>query len=180
MRFLAGGAAAVLFAMSTQAMAAPADCSIGAIPDTPVKGVVAGKPFVPKDVTMQITKNGMQVDAVKMDRYALSIQTDGIFNALGVDAVLNQKSPLAGHVFRMIARDDIGAQPMATTGTPEIQGWDLQLEAANVDTSFTQDTAALRLEYGARKGNTIPGKIHFCNARTGTEIMGTFTARVQE
>ena len=185
MNILASGAAAFLIAFSTiafsaHAIAAPADCSTANIPDTPVKGTVAGKPFVPKDVTVQITRNGMQINDVKMDRYALSIQTDGIFNALGIDAVLPQKKPLTGHVFRQIATDEMSKQPQAADGTPEIQGWDLQLEAANVDTSFTQDQASLRLEYGARKGNMIPGKVHFCNASTKTEIAGTFNARVQE
>ncbi|HSM96090.1 MAG TPA: hypothetical protein VLT91_08605 [Rhizomicrobium sp.] len=164
----------------TSAFAAPKDCSIGAIPDTPVKGVVAGKPFNPNAFNVQITRNGMRVDAVKMDRYALYIQTNGIFNELSVDAVLRQGAALQGHVFRMIPKDDIAAQPAATTGVPEIQGWDLELEAANVDTSFTQDTASLRLEYGARKGDVIPGKIHFCSESTGTEITGTFNAKVGE
>ena len=167
-------------AVAAPAQAAPKDCSTATIPDAPVKGTVAGKPFIPKDVTVQITRNGMQVDEVKMDRYALSIQTDGIFNALGVDAVLAQKKPLTGHVFRQIASDEMSKQPQATDGTPEIQGWDLELEAAGVDTSFTQDQASLRLEYGARKGDSIPGKIYFCSAGTRTEIMGTFTAKVQE
>lgn len=49
-----------------------------------------------------------------------------------------------------------------------------------MDTSFTQDTASLRLEYGARKGNVIPGKIYFCNAGTRTEITGTFSARISQ
>jgi hypothetical protein len=119
--------AGFLFLLTVPALATPKDCSTTAIPDSPVKGTVAGKPFVPNAVMVQITKNGMQIDAVKMDRYALSIQTDGIFNALTVNAVLRQNAPLAGHAFRMIAKDDIGAQPMATSGTPEIQGWDLQL-----------------------------------------------------
>ena len=175
-KFLVASIFLMPFAMP--ALAAPKDCSIAQIPGTPVKGTVAGKPFVPNDVSVQIVKNGMQLNDVKMDRYALSIQTDGIFNALTVDALLRQNAKLEGHVFRMIANDDIGAQPMAAEGTPEIQGWDLQLESANVDTSFTQDTASLRLEYGARKGDVIPGKIYFCNAGTKTEIMGTFSAKV--
>jgi len=166
--------------LAVPALAAPKDCSNAAIPDTPVKGTVAGKPFIPNAVSVQITRNGMQVDEVKMDRYALSIQAGGIFNALGVDAVLRQSARLEGRAFRMIAKDDIGSQPMAANGTPEIQGWDLQFEAANVDTSFTQDTASLRLEYETRNGGVIPGKIYFCNASTKTEIMGTFNAKVQE
>ncbi|HEY2032863.1 MAG TPA: hypothetical protein VGH02_04180 [Rhizomicrobium sp.] len=173
-----GLCAGLLCLLAVPTFAASKDCSTAAIPDTPVKGTVGGKAFVPNETNLQIVRNGMQIDDVKMDRYALSIQTDGIFNALTVDAVLRQNAKLEGHAFRMIAKDDIGSQPMAASGTPEIQGWDLQLEAANVDTSFTQDTASLRVEYGVRKGNVIPGKIYFCNAGTKTEIMGTFNAKV--
>jgi hypothetical protein len=162
------------------AFAAPQDCSTAQIPATPVKGVVGGKPFIPNDVSVQITKDGMQIDAAKFDRYVLSLQTDGIFNALSVDAIFHQGTKPEGHIFRLLPRDVLDHQPLAAEGTPEIQGWDLQLESANVNTSFTQDVASLRLEYGPRKGDIIPGKIYFCVPSSNTEIMGTFNAKVAE
>lgn len=36
----------------------------------------------------------------------------------------------------------------------------------------------MRLEFGPRKGDALPGKIHFCVASVNAEIMGTFTAKV--
>jgi hypothetical protein len=162
------------------AFAAPQDCSTAQVPAIPVKGTVGGKPFIPNDVSVQITKNGMQINETKFDRYVLSIESDGLFNAVTVDAIFRQGTKPEGHVFRLLPRDALDNQPLAAEGTPEIQGWDLQLEAANVDTSFTQDIASLRLEYGARKGDLIPGKIYFCVPSSNTEIMGTFSAKVAQ
>ncbi len=141
-----------------------ADCSIGAIPDTPVAGTVAGKPFVPKETTVHVTKDGAEMDAAKFDRYVLTIETDGIFNALSVDMLVPLNKKADGRVFPRAA-DRI---PSATSrrrrhqGLPEVQGWDLQLETAGVDTSFTQEVASIRVEWGVRKANALPGKIHFC------------------
>jgi hypothetical protein len=153
-----------------------ADCSIGAIPDTPVSGTVAGKPFVPKETTVHITKDGAEMDAAKFDRYELTIMTDGIFNALSVNMLVPLNKKADGRVFRVLPTDSIGDQPAAAQGLPEVQGWDLALEAAGVDTSFTQEIAAIRVEWGTRKGDTIPGKIHFCVPGQHAEIAGSFTA----
>jgi len=160
------------------ALAAPRDCSSAQIPDTPVKGTVNGKPFVPNAVSVHITKNGMQINEAKFDTYELAIQTDGIFNEMTAHVLVKSGGRPDGHVYRMLPVDSIGGQPMAAPGTPEIQGWDLELEAADVDTSFTQEIASLRLEFLPRKGDALPGRIHFCVPGVKAEIMGTFTAKV--
>jgi hypothetical protein len=177
---------ALIIAVSSLALAAPAsadskskpaaDCSAGAIPDTPVSGSVAGKPFVPKETTVHVTRDGAEMDAAKFDRYELSIMTDGIFNALSVNMLVPLNKKPDGRVFRVLPTDSIGDQPAAAQGLPEVQGWDLALEAADVDTSFTQEIASIRVEWGTRKGDTIPGKIHFCVPGQHAEIAGSFTA----
>lgn len=160
------------------ALAAPKDCSVGNIPDTQVAGTVGGKLFVPKQVSVHITRDGMQVDDAKFDTYELSLQTDGIFNAMTAHVLVRAGARADGHVYRVLPTDSISAQPAATSGTPEIQGWDLQLEAAGVDTSFTRDIASMRLEFGPRKGGQLPGKIHFCVPSANAEIVGAFNATV--
>ena len=160
------------------AFAAPKDCSIGNIPDSPVAGTVGGKAFVPKQVSVHITKGGMQVNDAKFDTYELSLQTDGIFNAMTAHVLVRAGGRADGHVYRVLPTDSISAQPAAASGTPEIQGWDLQLEAADVDTSFTRDIASMRLEFGPRKAGILPGKIHFCVASANAEIVGAFNATV--
>lgn len=164
--------------LSTAALAMPKDCSTAQIPDTPVKGTVNGKPFIPNAISVHITKNGMQINEAKFDTYELAIQTDGIFNEMTAHVLVKSGAKPEGHAYRMLALDSIGGQPMAAPGTPEIQGWDLELEAAGVNTSFTQDIASLRLEFLPRKGDALPGKIYFCVPGAKAEIMGTFTAKV--
>jgi len=165
--------------LASPALAAPADCSVGAIPDAPVAGTVAGKPFVPKETHLNVTPDGMEVNGAKFDRYTLSIMTDGIFNELTVDMLVPLGKKPDGRVFRVLPTDAIHDQPWAAEGTPEVQGWDLQLEAANVDTSFTQEIASIRVEFGQRKGAVVPGKIHFCVPGQSAEIQGSFGAALQ-
>jgi hypothetical protein len=176
------GLAAVLFAASaTSALAAKSaalDCSKMTIPDTPVKGVVGEQPFVPNAVTIHATPRGMVINENSFDRYELSLQSDGIFNAATVSFLVRTGTHPDGHVFRALPTDSISAQPAAAPGTPEIQGWDLQLEAANVDTSFTQAVASIRLEIGKQTGDTIPGRIFFCVPDVQATIRGVFNARV--
>lgn len=160
------------------ALAAPKDCSVGNIPDSPVAGTVGGKPFVPKQVSVHITCGGMQIDDAKFDTYELSLQTDGIFNAMTAHVLVRAGGRADGHVYRVLPTDSISAQPAAVPGTPEIQGWDLQLESAGVDTSFTRDIASMRLEFGPRKGSQLPGRIHFCVPGANAEIVGAFNATV--
>jgi len=177
MRLLACGAlAALVFAAPARAM--PADCSSAAIPATPVKGTVKGKAFVPTDIHVTFTKNGMGVNGVQFDRYALAFDAGDIFNELSVDMLVPAGKPIDGRAYRQVP-GDIGTQPMAAEGTPEVQGWDLQFEAAGVNTNFGLDEGTLRVEWGRRSGDSLPGRIHFCAPGVDAEIMGTFTATVR-
>jgi hypothetical protein len=168
----------MLLATASPAFAVPADCSKAAIPNVPVHGTVNGQPFEPKETTIDVTKDGMVIDGVHLDRYALAIQTDGIFNELTVNMMVPGGKHPDGRVFRVLPTDSIHDQPAAAPGTPEVQGWDLELESAQVDTSFTQDIASIRVELGTRKGDVLPGKIYFCVPSAKAEIMGTFNATV--
>jgi len=170
-------AAAFLLAASPALAAAPPGCSAQAIPDTPVKGVVNGKPFVVKQATVTIEK-GFAVNDVKFDSYDLMLEVDGIFNALTTRVIVKDGTRADGRTFRVVDSGSIGDQPMAIAGTPEVQSWDLQLESAGVDTSFTQEAASMRLEYGQRKGNVLPGKIVFCVPGQKAAIAGTFNALI--
>ena len=166
--------------LTTPALAAPApDCSVGAIAATPVAGMVKGHKFVPKTIEVHVTKDGMEMDGAKFDKYELSLMTDGIFNALTVNMLVPLGKKPDGRVFRALPIDSIGGQPAAAPGLPEIQGWDLQLEEADVDTSFTQESAAIRVEWGTAKGGVLPGKIHFCSAGSDTDIAGSFSATLR-
>ena len=164
--------------LTTPAFAAP-DCSTGAIADAPVAGTVKGHKFVPKTIEVHVTRDGMEMDGAKFDKYELSIMADGIFNALTVNMLVPLGKKPDGRVFRALPIDSIGGQPAAAPGLPEIQGWDLQLEEADVDTSFTQDSAAIRVEWGSGKGGVLTGKIHFCSAGSDSDIAGSFSATLR-
>ena len=176
MRFVVVAAALLI---ASPALGAVTDCSVGPIPDGAVHGTVNGKPFVPQQATIDFTKDGMVVNDVHLDRFVLSIQTDGIFNELSVNLMVPGGKRPDGRTFRVLPVDDIGKQPAAAEGTPEVQGWDLSQENAGVDTSFTQDTASIRVEFGTRKGDQLPGKIHMCVPGVKAEIAGTFTATLR-
>jgi hypothetical protein len=174
-----GWSAAALFLAASPALGAPADCSVGPIPDGAVHGTVNGQPFVPQQATIDFTRDGMVVNDVHLDRYVLSIQTDGIFNELTVDMMVPGGKKPDGRTFRVLPVDDIGKQPAAAEGTPEVQGWDLEQENADVKTSFTQDTASIRIELGTRRGDQMPGRIHMCVPGVKAEIVGTFSATMR-
>lgn len=176
MHRIAAAFAFILFVTPSFA-AAPPGCSTGTIPDKPVSGMVGGKPFVVKDAGVVIGK-GFAVNATKFDSYDLTLMVDGIFNALTVRVIVKEGTKADGRAFRILDSDDIGAQPSAITGVPEVQSWDLQLESANVDTSFTQEQASMRLEYGTRKAGVLPGKIVFCAPGQKATIAGTFNATI--
>jgi hypothetical protein len=177
MRSLACAALAALV-FASPALAAPADCSGAAIPATPVRGTIKGKAFVPTDVHVNFTRNGMGVNDVQFDRYALDLDAGDIFNELSVDMLVPAGKPIDGRTYRQV-QGGISKQPMAAEGTPEIQGWDLQYDPAGVNTNFGLDDGTLRVEWGRRSGDSIPGKIYFCVPGAGAEIMGTFTATVR-
>ncbi|MGH6872473.1 MAG: hypothetical protein ACREHE_13305 [Rhizomicrobium sp.] len=168
--------AALLLATPSFA-AAPPGCSAQTIPDTPVKGTVAGKPFVVKRADVVIGK-GFAIDAQKFDSYDLTLEVDGIFNALTTRVIVKEGTKADGRSFRILDTGDIGAQPAAIPGTPEVQSWDLQLESAKVDTSFTQENASMRLEFGQRKAGVLPGKTVFCVPGQKATIAGTFNATI--
>ncbi|HEV2652908.1 MAG TPA: hypothetical protein VGU69_16730 [Rhizomicrobium sp.] len=172
------GAVAALFLTMVSAQAAPVDCSKAPIPDTPVRGTVNGQPFVPKEIRIDITADGMEIDDAKFDKFALSLITDGIFNEATLDMLVPLGKPIDGRTYRVLPFDQISAQPAAAPGTPEVQGWDIELQSAHVDTNFTQTIASIRVIWGKRKADSIDGKIYYCVPSVKAEIMGAFTATI--
>ena len=154
------------------------DCSVGPIVDKPVSGTVNGVAFVPKEITVHLTKDAMETDGLKFDKYDLTLAVDGIFNAATVGMLVKLNTKPDGKVLRVLPTDSISGQPAAAQGLPEVQGWEIALEAAGVDASFTDGIASIRVEWGTRKGDVMPGKIHFCVPSVKTEIQGSFSAKV--
>jgi hypothetical protein len=152
--------------------ASAADCSVGPIVTTPVKGSVAGHPFAPTYNTIDTTPGQMTLNDIKLDEYNLSFASDDQSTQIKIVLAVRAGTKLDGRTFRMIGGD--GDQPAIGPGVPEIQGWDLT--AGNLSTNFVDEAATLRVELGARRGKTIAGKVHFCALKSKTDIAGTFTA----
>ena len=156
--------------------AAPADCSKAAIPDTPVKGTVGGQPFTVSRADVQIG-GGFAVNETKFDSYDLTLEMDGIFNALTARAIVRQGTRADGRTFRVLPVESVGDQPAAIEGVPEVQSWEIQV--GDVDDSFTHSTASMRLEFGQRKDNVLPGRIMLCVPQDNVVIAGHFEATIR-
>jgi hypothetical protein len=163
------GIAIALALVSTAAVAA--DCSVGPIAATPVKGTIAGHAFAPTYNTIDATPGQNTVNDIKLDEYNLALASDDLSNQIKIVLAVRSGTKLDGKTFRMIAGDE---QPGVGPGVPEIQGWDLS--AGDVSANFVGETATLRVELGPRMGKTISGKVHFCAPKYKTDVAGSFTA----
>ena len=175
----------------------PADCSKAAAPKQPLEVSVLGAKFTPKSVRLRkgndITQ-GEGKSAESFDGYRLTISSDvdDFSPPLETDiAVLVKKGQrLDGKVFRKLAVKEIGKQPMAGEGLPEVQGWGMKNRPAGASFSSVEYLGSMRLEFGKREGNTISGTIYLCVAKGQTSMfektptkedsyaVGTFQAQV--
>ena len=174
-----GVVAVLLLVSASPALGVPADCSKGPIPDGPVKGMVKGKAFEPTDIHLTLTRNGYGQDGVHFDAYALNVDAGSIFNEFAVTMLTPAGKPIDGRTYIVLPTEEIGAQRMAAPGLPDVQGWDMEFEPADVNTNFGLDIGSMRVEWGARKGDQIAGKLHFCSTAIETEIGGSFTATLR-
>lgn len=136
MLFTRAGVAAIVLAVCAVPAAASPDCRAMKIPDTPVKGSVAGKLFSPNAINMHVTKNGFRMNEYKFDTWDLEIQTGGIFNDLTVTFLVKAGTMPTGKTFRVLPSDSISGQPAPAPGAPDVQQCDdrrhIQREACTV------------------------------------------------
>ena len=161
MRLFTGAAFAAALLLATQAAAA--DCSNAAIPGTPVKGMVKGHAFVPTDIHVDFTKDGMEVNGSKFDRYVLALDAGDIFNEFTLDMLVPLGKPVDGRIYRLVP-GGIYKQRMAAEGAPEIQGWDIEFKAADVNTSLRADRGHAAHRVGQEDRRRIPAKAHLLRA----------------
>lgn len=173
--------AAGLIAASPALAAPPVDCSKAAIPATPAKGKLGGVDFVPNDFHFQTVQesgiNGVTYAANTL--YLNGMDSNGEEMSLTVSTISPLGKPIDGRVFHTVP-GEVEVQPVAGPGAPETQGWSIEYDAKNVDTNSIHDKkASLRLEFGKRKGTTLPGKITFC-ASGGNTLSGIFSVDMSE
>ena len=176
-RFLQSVAfAAALFA-GGPVFAASADPCAAPTPDTPLKGTVSGRVFVPNDVTVYKSKTYGN-DGTRYDSYYLTFR-DGI-GYLQVQTIVKPGSLPDRRTFRRLPTRDPKQQPMAGPEATEVQSWYLLYPPADIDTGFIRDLAVLRLEFGKRIGARLPGHLALCIPRLNAVILGAFDATIQK
>lgn len=153
------------------ALAAPADCSKGAIPAGQLKGSVNGAPFVLGSVTRDSNTTRDQ-GSVTFDEYHIYLNgKDGTI--LDVTAITPKGKLPDGKTF---VSDIHGDGPEAGPGSHEIQGWSINNKGKSLEINFFEvNDASLQLAFGKRSGNALPAQIHFCVPSKKTELSGAFT-----
>ena len=174
----------------------PDDCSSAAAPKQPVEVSILGTKFTPKSVSLRST-GYVKTENEEYDSYRLSLMSeDGVSAPLevGVTVIVPKGAKIEGKVFRRLATKDRSKQPMASKGGSEVevQGWSFMNRPAKADSDHTGHLASLRLEFGQRKGDTIPGNIYLCVARGQTTMfdktptkeesyaVGAFQAKIEK
>lgn len=172
----------------------PADCSKATVPAKPVEISILGTKFTPKSVKLR-DAGGMTYGDDSFDSYYLTFRNDDdIFAPLEAEfAVIVRKGQrLDGKVFRKLPTKDTDKQPSPTSGLPEVQGWSVKNRDAKTDQSHVSSIASLRIEFGQRQGDKIPGKVYLCVPKGQTTMfdktpspadsyaIGTFQATIQK
>ncbi len=175
-------AIAVLLAGTASAAAMPADCSRGPVPAGPAKGQIEGAAFAPVRAEFRTSAKVTQ-DGVTMQDYALSFhKPEGDFDEAAAEVIVAVRAGIQvdGRSFRAIP-GEIGAQPMAMEGWPEVQHWEFTDDAtgAQVKSMFHKD-GSLQVHFAKRAGGKIGGTIYMCvPGDKPSWIGGSFSAEIK-
>lgn len=157
----------------------PADCSADPAPSHPISANVAGDAFAP--VVKLVSAGGISSGdegGPAYDTYRLELDvSDDWEPPIEVDTTLlvPKGEGLDGKTFRKLPLDDVGAQPGPESGLPEIQGWSIENVPLGVDASHVFQIASLRVEFGKRRGNVLPGRIRLCAPDVeNSQVAGAF------
>jgi hypothetical protein len=186
--------AAVLLASPVLALAQklPADCSKAPVSRQPLEISAGGAKFAPKSV--KLTRAGdMKSGDEEFEMFRVTFENEQAFNApleAGVTVLVRKGQSLDGKVFRKLPVKDTSKQPAPSPGTPEVQGWSFKNRPAEFDSNHALHVGSLRLEFGKRQGDTIPGNITLCvpkgqktmfdktPSKEDSYAIGTFQARI--
>jgi hypothetical protein len=177
------GIAAALAPAGALAAGMPDDCSKAQIPNQTAKGRIGAITFLPDHVAVA-TVNHPEMNGVAYDAYDLHFQMrykqgDNLY--VDITTIVPKGQPHDGRTFRMLPTKDTRQQPMAGPGAPEVQGWAVQYDPQKIPASFVSAIGSLRVEYGTRRGDRLPGRIYFCTtAAQGSYLAGTFEVDMGE
>ncbi len=141
----------------------PKDCSAGPVPDKPLELSVASESLpVPQIVVLR--RISTMTGEKAFDQYAVTVQDKDMFATTEIEfSVLVPKGQrVDGKTFRRLPGSETAKQPAAEDGLPEVQSWKVKMNARKLDASHVSFIASLRVEFGQRKGDMVPGKVYLC------------------
>lgn len=164
-------AACLLLAVAPRAFAEKAmlDCSTTSGPDKPVSLSVAGK-AVPLPVAEFRMQQGMSANEEQFEVYALSLRdTDSLFSPheVALSVMVKEGESVDGKSFRLLPVKDMTKQPtpVKTQGMwlPEVQSLEVRSDPDGIEYEHGV-LASLRVEFGTREGERLPGRVQLCVA----------------
>jgi hypothetical protein len=142
----------------------PADCSAGPIPDRPLELTVGAEklptpPLITVRKASEITSGDLVVEQfmVTVADKAIFADTEAQFSVI----VPRGQRP-DGTTFRKLPTSETGKQPGPQQGLPEVQSWSVKDKTRKLNASHVMFVASLRVEFGKRRGNVLPGRVHLC------------------
>src|SRR5262245_40722645 len=153
-----GAAAATLLAVLQMPLYAnaqqPADCSAGAVPDRPLE-LSIGAQKISELPAIKISKIGSELKDGKpvSDQYEVSVEDKDMFSEVEVD--------FSVHV---PAGQQVDGKTFRTQAGGELKQvlWSVKRKEPSLRVSFVGFVASIRVEFGKRKGNVVPGRVYLC------------------
>lgn len=172
------------------------DCSTKPGPDKPVSLSIDGN-AQPLPVAEFALQQGMSVNEEEFEVFRVNLRdVEGLFSPVEVEfSVLVPKGQTVdGKTFRLLPVKDMEKQPTPVKGEgawlPEVQSIEVRSDPAGIDYEHGV-LASMRLEFGKREGEKMPGRVNLCIAAGQTDevflpqptqaivVEGTFAAKIQ-
>ena len=183
-------------APGARAEAPKLDCSTSPGSDKPASLSVDGN-LQPLPVAEFAKQQEMSMNEESFEVFRVNLRdVEGLFSPVEVEAsVLVKKGEMVdGKTFRQLPVADMKQQPSPVKAEgswlPEVQSIEVRSDPAGFDYQHGI-LASLRLEFGKREGEGLPGRIHLCIAGGQTDdvfqpqpthtviVEGTFVAKLQ-
>lgn len=192
--FMTVVAAAICGAGSAAAQPMPADCSKAPIPDQPAVLRSPGQPDVALPAASLRVQSTMKMSRdtgeVTYDMQALTLTDSAGRATIEAQVVVLSRAgqKLDGRTFHRVPVKDLDAQEKSPTGDVLFQAW--SIKGRNIDVNHVEFVASARVEFGASRGDQLPGKIRLCVAagqksmfgevlKTSYDVVGTFSAAIR-
>lgn len=171
----------------------PSNCSTGPIPDRALELSVGSEKLPALPITSMRKISEMTSGNKVYDQYQISVQDKDMFaNTIVQFSVIVPKGQQPdGKTFRKLPTANTEAQPGPQQGLPEVQSWAVKDKARNLSASHVGFVASLRVEFGKRHGDVLPGRVYLCIPGGQTEkmfgtkladpvtLVGRFEAKIQ-